>query len=476
MRLSGHSLGAGTAAVATDLLHRDPSRWPAIFSHTEPQRVSCFALAPPPIFSLAVARAARAHTTALVTGHDLVARASVANFEQLRLEVLASGWWGAFTDAAQRSAVGQRVSETLTAAGAGALTLLARAGGRNEGLDASLDSLHHLYVAPTVRATPFHYIACSPPSHTGTGGAESARVAVQAQPQAHEAARERAQAQISAAVGSAMDSYRASTRDVTHQALDGVAALARMRPQEWWQAAYKGVSMASAAFAAPSGGAAAAGAGGVCANSAQSSAGGAAGPAERQPATTTWGAFGAAALATASGLAGKMAQAAADAGARHDREQSACGQRGGDGQGAKRAKKQPPLGVHDLKAAVHAQHLYCPGRLLHLQRRGTADADGARVSAEGRRGSAVSGGSASSSAASNSAAGARNRKKAGLEAALAGAQQFVLVEGDPADARFEFIAVRTTMLSDHLIPTTLLALQSLRRERGGVVDMTVDEL
>jgi hypothetical protein len=41
-------------------------------------------------------------------------------------------------------------------------------------------------------------------------------------------------------------------------------------------------------------------------------------------------------------------------------------------------------------------------------------------------------------------------------------EQFVLVDGHP-DARFEFIAVRGTCLSDHLIPNMLQALTAAER-------------
>jgi hypothetical protein len=39
-------------------------------------------------------------------------------------------------------------------------------------------------------------------------------------------------------------------------------------------------------------------------------------------------------------------------------------------------------------------------------------------------------------------------------------EQFKLVQGDPTDARFEFIAVRQTWISDHLPPALLQALTS----------------
>lgn len=85
LRFSGHSLGAGTAAAAVDMLHRHPARYPGITSRVAPSQITCFAIAPPPTFSLRLAREARQHTTSLVLGHDVVARASIANFQQLQV-------------------------------------------------------------------------------------------------------------------------------------------------------------------------------------------------------------------------------------------------------------------------------------------------------------------------------------------------------------------------------------------------------
>lgn len=169
LHLSGHSLGAGCAAVATDLLRRHPERFPTLFASLEAARVTCFCAAAPPVFSLDIARAASAHTTTVTLGHDVVARASVANLEQLRLEVLSSGWWTALIGSEQQNAAAARASSTLTAVGAGALALLASTGsssggggaaGGAAGASRSLDvenaiaTLRHLYVTPTVRTPP----------------------------------------------------------------------------------------------------------------------------------------------------------------------------------------------------------------------------------------------------------------------------------------------------------------------------------
>lgn len=169
LRLSGHSLGAGCAAVATEVLRRHPERFPELFNVVDPTAVTCFCASAPPVFSLEIARAARDHTTALTLGHDVVARASIANLEQLRLEVLSSGWWEALVDPIQKSAAAEQATRTLNSVGAKAMAVLAAAqrphgaaasgsSGRPQSevdLDNVMRSLHYLYIAPTVRAWIF---------------------------------------------------------------------------------------------------------------------------------------------------------------------------------------------------------------------------------------------------------------------------------------------------------------------------------
>jgi hypothetical protein len=157
---SGHSLGAGAAAVASDLLRRHPDRFPTLFEHLAPSRITCFCAAPPPVFSLDIARATYVHTTSLVLGHDIVVRGSLANLEQLRLEVLSSRWWEVLLDPVMKNKAIDRVGATLTAVGAASLVLLAgsgQGGGQEENkagetMREAFDMLHHLYIKPTVCA------------------------------------------------------------------------------------------------------------------------------------------------------------------------------------------------------------------------------------------------------------------------------------------------------------------------------------
>lgn len=112
--------------------------------------------------------------TTVVLDHDVVSRASIANFEQPRLEVLASGWWNDLVDPVVKSSVFDKVVSTLDATGAHQLLGLiatesnsgsaptstsggansstgTRGGSNNIGLQYAMDNMHHLFTQPTVR-------------------------------------------------------------------------------------------------------------------------------------------------------------------------------------------------------------------------------------------------------------------------------------------------------------------------------------
>lgn len=85
-----------------------------------------------------------------------------------------------------------------------------------------------------------------------------------------------------------------------------------------------------------------------------------------------------------------------------------------------------------LVDAVKAVRLYAPGRLLHLQHlRDRATAQGERAATGAQREQGSENGS--------------------------GHDAFVLVDGE-AEARFEFIAVRSTWIADHSLENILSAL------------------
>jgi hypothetical protein len=126
-----------------DLLSRQTSRWPQITARISPTDMLCYCIAPPPVFSLDLART-QSRTLTLFLGQDIVARASIANFEQLRIDVLASGYHNAQLDPNLRSAAVEKGS-ALSPLEAGVLALLASTAGQE-----GLNMLHHLYVKPTV--------------------------------------------------------------------------------------------------------------------------------------------------------------------------------------------------------------------------------------------------------------------------------------------------------------------------------------
>jgi Lipase (class 3) len=168
--MSGHSLGAGTAALAVHLLRTQPSRAAVVRAQRvfAPAAVTAFCAAPPPVLSLRLAQSTAPFTTSIVLGHDVVARASLANFEQLRLEVLASGWWSAIVDPVVQSDTFRKVEQTLERVGAAPLVSLAREAGSStsaragtptapapaSSVSAMISKLHQLYVQPTVRPIP----------------------------------------------------------------------------------------------------------------------------------------------------------------------------------------------------------------------------------------------------------------------------------------------------------------------------------
>ena len=130
LRFSGHSLGAGTAALATFLLRTQPGRYPTLLAAFPRSEVDCFCASAPPVLSHSLARATADYITTLTLGHDVVARASVANLEGLRLEILRSGWWEDMEDQVRKSQIVQNVKAVLEHLGAHSLVDLARSSAR----------------------------------------------------------------------------------------------------------------------------------------------------------------------------------------------------------------------------------------------------------------------------------------------------------------------------------------------------------
>lgn len=114
----------------------------------------------------------------------MVSRASLANFEQLRLEVLASDWWHNLVDPVVKSRYFEKAVATLEAIGADqvmglcAMSAAAAAGdtststtgtaprprgaGSSGDVNDAMNNLHQLFLKPTVRSCNAcrHMLSC----------------------------------------------------------------------------------------------------------------------------------------------------------------------------------------------------------------------------------------------------------------------------------------------------------------------------
>ncbi len=84
VRLTGHSLGAGAAALLTHL-------WAPVMP-----RMHCIVFAPPACLTLDLALECRSHVTSVILGDDCVPRLSGANLVNLLNEVCALHHLGGF--------------------------------------------------------------------------------------------------------------------------------------------------------------------------------------------------------------------------------------------------------------------------------------------------------------------------------------------------------------------------------------------
>jgi hypothetical protein len=128
-----------------------------------------------------------------------------------------------------------------------------------------------------------------------------------------------------------------------------------------------------------------------------------------------------------------------------------------------------------LDRAIESVRLYAPGRLLHLQRVAGTTPDS--VSGDARESSDESASSADGAAGEEPMECAARHESSPTRAPGHASifpspplrwrskkkklqERFILVEADPPDAHFEFIAVRSTWIKDHLLGPMLAALQS----------------
>jgi hypothetical protein len=84
LRLCGHSLGGGTAAILTDLWKME-DEFPGVDIH-------CYAFACPPVLSQVLAVECASYVTTFVNGDDFVTRLSMTAIEELRKDVSAYPW------------------------------------------------------------------------------------------------------------------------------------------------------------------------------------------------------------------------------------------------------------------------------------------------------------------------------------------------------------------------------------------------
>lgn len=77
----GHSLGAGSAAVAAVLLRED---FPTL---------RCVAFATPPCLDLTACVSCAPYLTSIVLHDDVIPRASLQNVEELRCRLQSIQWW-----------------------------------------------------------------------------------------------------------------------------------------------------------------------------------------------------------------------------------------------------------------------------------------------------------------------------------------------------------------------------------------------
>lgn len=88
LRLVGHSLGGGTAAVTTILLRDQPD-----LVGVPPKKISAVCFSPPACLSRSLADRTSAFARTLVMQDDVIPRASARAMDRLRREVERTDWW-----------------------------------------------------------------------------------------------------------------------------------------------------------------------------------------------------------------------------------------------------------------------------------------------------------------------------------------------------------------------------------------------
>ncbi|KAG2597214.1 uncharacterized protein LOC120706716 isoform X2 [Panicum virgatum] len=107
IKIVGHSLGGGTAALLTYILRE----------HTEFSSTTCVAFAPASCMTWELAESGKHFVTTIVNGADLVPTVSTASIDDLRSEVTASSWLNDLRDQIQQTRFLNVVYRSATALG-----------------------------------------------------------------------------------------------------------------------------------------------------------------------------------------------------------------------------------------------------------------------------------------------------------------------------------------------------------------------
>lgn len=108
LKVIGHSLGGGTAALLTMMMRE----WP------EFAEVTCLAIACPSCMTLDLARSCSTYVTTIINAADLIPTVSAGSADALREEVMQSSWYEAFRSDMRSSVVVRAVESSVGRIGA----------------------------------------------------------------------------------------------------------------------------------------------------------------------------------------------------------------------------------------------------------------------------------------------------------------------------------------------------------------------